>query len=263
MLRFDNIDTGKAFDWGKTSLDYAKYRDIYPNEFYQRLISLGLCTKGQNVLDLATGTGVIPRNMYHFGAKFTGVDISENQIEQAKILSNIASMDIDYIVSPAEDIDFPNNAFDVVMACQCFWYFDINKIAPFVNRVLNKNGKFAITYFNWIPSECEIAQKSEELVLKYNPYWSGCNYKRPNLETPEWCAEFFTVAEHITFDLAVPFTKESWNGRMKACRGIGASLLESEIASFSDEHIKLLDSIAPDRFDILHIAEILILEPIK
>lgn len=27
------IDGGKEFDWGKASLDYAKYRDIYPKEF--------------------------------------------------------------------------------------------------------------------------------------------------------------------------------------------------------------------------------------
>ena len=25
-----DIDNGKPFDWGKTSLDYAKFRDIYP-----------------------------------------------------------------------------------------------------------------------------------------------------------------------------------------------------------------------------------------
>ena len=34
----NNIDDGKAFDWGKTSLDYAKYRDIYPEEFYQYIL---------------------------------------------------------------------------------------------------------------------------------------------------------------------------------------------------------------------------------
>lgn len=27
-----DIDQGKDFDWGKTSKDYAKYRDIYPQE---------------------------------------------------------------------------------------------------------------------------------------------------------------------------------------------------------------------------------------
>ena len=32
-----SIDGGKAFDWGKTSADYAKFRDIYPREFYEKI----------------------------------------------------------------------------------------------------------------------------------------------------------------------------------------------------------------------------------
>lgn len=80
-MKNENIDGGKPFDWGRTSPDYAKYRDIYPREFYDKIISRGLCIKGQNVLDLGTGTGVLPRNLYCFGAKWTGVDISANQIE--------------------------------------------------------------------------------------------------------------------------------------------------------------------------------------
>lgn len=75
MQSLENIDNGKGFDWGRTSKDYAKYRDIYPEEFYERIIDLGLCTNGQSILDLGTGTGVLPRNMYKYGAKFTGADI--------------------------------------------------------------------------------------------------------------------------------------------------------------------------------------------
>lgn len=41
-----NIDHGKAFDWGKTSEDYAKYRDIYPKEFYAKLAELIARSKG-------------------------------------------------------------------------------------------------------------------------------------------------------------------------------------------------------------------------
>ncbi len=52
-----NIDGGKAFDWGKTSADYARFRDIYPQEFYDKIIKRGLCIKGQSVLDVGTGTG--------------------------------------------------------------------------------------------------------------------------------------------------------------------------------------------------------------
>ena len=84
-IRDDRIDEGKAFDWGKTSEAYAKYRDIYPEEFYRKVADRGLCVKGQRVLDLGTGTGVLPRNMYKFGAEWVGTDISPEQIEQAKL----------------------------------------------------------------------------------------------------------------------------------------------------------------------------------
>ena len=45
MIINKNIDGGKGFDWGRTSNDYAKFRDIYPDEFYQYLIKNGICTK--------------------------------------------------------------------------------------------------------------------------------------------------------------------------------------------------------------------------
>ena len=61
-IKDSNIDNGKVFDWGRTSHDYAKYRDIYPDEFYRRITDRGLCVSGQSVLDIGTGTGVIPRN---------------------------------------------------------------------------------------------------------------------------------------------------------------------------------------------------------
>ena len=47
MLKNQNIDHGKEFDWGNASKDYAKYRDIYPKEFYQKIVDLGLCIRGQ------------------------------------------------------------------------------------------------------------------------------------------------------------------------------------------------------------------------
>lgn len=117
-----NIDKCNAFVWGKTSRDYAKYRDIYPQKMYDKMLSWGLCTKEQKILDLGTGTGVLPRNMYKYGGDFVGTDISENQIEQAKQLSLDNNMDIEFFVSAAEDIDFPENTFDVVTAFTFFLF---------------------------------------------------------------------------------------------------------------------------------------------
>ena len=78
MEKYGHLDNGNALDYGKVSEDYAKYRDLYPDVFYQKIHELGLCGKGQWVLDLGTGTGVLPRHLAKYGAKFIGVDISEN-----------------------------------------------------------------------------------------------------------------------------------------------------------------------------------------
>ncbi len=50
---------------------------------------------------------------------------------------------------------------------------------------------------------------------------------------------------------------------MKACRGIGASLAETEIASWEQEHIRLLSAIAPAEFDISHYVAMAILKAKK
>ena len=86
-MQNQNFDHGKPFDWGKTSKSYAKYRDIYPEEFYERVYAAGIGLPGQEILDLGTGTGVLPRHMARYGAHFTGVDLSENQIAEARRLT--------------------------------------------------------------------------------------------------------------------------------------------------------------------------------
>lgn len=259
MIQNENIDGGKAFDWGLASADYAKYRDIYPEEFYKRIVDLGYCKDGQKVLDLGTGTGVLPRNMYQYGAKFIGTDISDNQIKYAKELSK--GLDIDYIVSSAEELDFPEKSFDVVTACQCFMYFDKEIIIPKIHRFLKDNGHFLILYMAWLPYESEIAKTSEDLVLKYNPSWTGAGMKRYTPSAQKWLMDLFEVSNTITYDIEVPFTRESWNGRMKACRGVDASLSPEKIKEFEREHLEYLSTV-PEEFSILHYATLLDLKRI-
>lgn len=253
-MQRDNIDGGKAFDWGRTSQDYARFRDIYPREFYERIVSRGLCVSGQRVLDIGTGTGVIPRNMREYGAKWTGVDISENQIEQARRLSE--GMDIEYYALPAEELDFPDETFDVITACQCFWYFEHETIAPKLHRMLKPNGKLLVLAMEWLPFEDDIARQSEELVLKYNAKWGGAGAVMQPIEIPELYYEQFKLVYSEEYRLDVRFTRESWNGRMKACRGVGASLSEEQIRNWEAEHKALLERIAPPEFDIHHYAAI-------
>ena len=254
MISDKNIDKGKAFDWGRTSEDYAKYRDVYPQQVYDRILSYGLCQKGQIVLDLGTGTGVLPRNMYRYGAKFIGTDIAENQINQARRLSEAQEMDIEYLISSVETLDFPENCFDVITAFTCFFYFDHDILMPKLKKWLKPDGHLLVGYLSWLPFEDKIAGESEKLILKYNPDWSGAGETRRPVFVPECYRKDFYKVHDDVIDMKIPFTRESWNGRMKACRGIGASLSESEICAFEKEHLAMLDSFGTDQFDILHYA---------
>ena len=89
-------------------------------------------------------------------------------------------------------------------------------------------------------------------MLKYNPNWSGAVETIHPIDIPDCYSESFELAYHEEFMLKVPFTRDSWNGRMKACRGIGASLTEKEVSMWEQEHKRLLEEIAPDVFDVLH-----------
>ena len=247
-----DIDKGKDFDWGKTSSDYAKYRDIYPQEFYDYILNLGLCKDGQTVLDLGTGTGVLPRNMYKYGAKWTGTDIAKNQIEQAKALAKEAGMDIDFYTLRAEEVSFPDNSFDVITACQCIWYFDHNITSENFARMLKPNGKFLILYMGWLPYEDPVAGKSEEIILKHNPDWTAYGDKVQPVWVPDQYSKHFTVLSHKEFRVDVPFSREGWHGRMRACRGVGASMSPEQVAAWDKEHKEMLEKNAPENFMVKH-----------
>lgn len=251
-IRDTRIDEGKAFDWGRTSADYAKYRDVYPEIFYEKLAGKGLGVKGQKVLDLGTGTGVLPRNMYRYGAEWIGTDISENQIGQARRLSAELGQTTEYLAVSAENVDFPDNTFDVITACQCFYYFDKEEVIPKLARMLKPEGRLVVLYMSWLPLEDQVAGASEELVLKYNPKWTGAGRTRYPVNVSEFVHKQFEVVSHEEYDVDVPFTREGWNGRVKACRGVGASLSPEEVALWEKEHMALLRQMTPEEFTVKH-----------
>ncbi len=141
-------------------------------------------------------------------------------------------------------------------------YFDKAIVPSKIHNILKPNGHLCILFMAWLPFESDIARKSEALMLKYNPKWTGCNMKRYPVKTPDWIADMFEVEHSIAFDVNVNFTRETWHGRMKACRVIGASSLsEDEIDKWEKEHLAYLNTVAED-FDIIHYVTILNLRKI-
>jgi len=217
---------------------------------YEKLYELGIGHKNQNILDLGTGTGVFPRAMYKYGAKFTGTDISKEQIEYAKELSK--DMDITYKVCPAESTGLNSNEYDVISAVQCFMYFDKEKLMPEIKRLLKKDGKIVLIWMAWLPYESKIAEETEKLVLKYNPKWTGGGNKRTDAKELYNLSGLMEIEKIISYTENLEFTYDTWTGRIRACRGVSAALPENVVQEFNNEHLELLKSLTEEPFEIIH-----------
>jgi hypothetical protein len=149
-------------------------------------------------------------------------------------------------------MNFDRSSFEVVTAAQAWIYFDTAVVIPKILRVLNHDGRLVLTHVQWLPQRDEIARETERLILRYNPDWTGAGYKgdiRPMLNSVK--GDFDLQTFHVMNEL-IKFTRESWRGRIRACRAIGASLDTTDVAHFDQDHAKLLEQIAPEKFGILH-----------
>ena len=244
-MKIEKIDNGNSFDWNLTSESYAKYRDIYPEILYDELRKLGVARDGSAWLDIGTGTGVLPKHLYNEKAEIFGVDIADEQIKYAREIAKANNWNIKYFACPAEKTGLEDNSFDAITAAQCFWYFDKEAIKSEIQRLLKPGGVFIKIYLTWTLDD-EIAYKSHMLIKEYNRNWTpGKSGSRDMFD------DLFPDRVTKEFECSLPFTRESWHGRMCACRGTLASMDEETFNRWSDAHMKMLSNY-PNKFDIKH-----------
>ncbi len=245
-------DGPNTIDWGKTSHDYSTYRPGPPLSFYQRLAALGVGLPGQRILDLGTGTGVLARQFAEQGSIVTGVDISAEQIAAARRLAAEQGLAVEFLVAPAEELPMQDGVFDIATANQCWLYFDKSKVIRELRRVLRPGGWLVTSHFCWLPRLDPIAKQTEELVLSFNPNWSAANWSGVIPACPKDAEPFFDVRAMFYYDEPIVFTREAWRGRIRACRGVGASMTPEEVSEFDTAHDAMLRRIAPETFTVLH-----------
>jgi len=256
------IDGGSLIDWGKTSGDYSTWRPNYPDRFFNTLSAFNVGLPGQSILDLGTGVGFLALSFAKRGCYVTGVDISAEQIAEARKRAQSLGVAAEFRVAPAEDTTLPAASFDVITASQSWLYFDKDRASREVKRLLKQHGLLVTSHFGWLPREDPVARASETLVLRHNPKWTGADWSGEIPFIPKWSAGYFKVTGMFAFDQAIPFTRESWRGRIRACRGVGATLTPEQIEAFDGEHDDLLRRIAPEVFTVLHRIDAHLFQPV-
>jgi SAM-dependent methyltransferase len=107
-------------------------------------------TQGQQVLDVACGTGNLAIPAARKGAKVTGVDIATNLLSQARHRAAAEGLKITFEEGDAEDLPFPNSEFDVVMSMFGAMFAPRpDRVASELARVCRRGGKIAMA--NWTP----------------------------------------------------------------------------------------------------------------
>lgn len=240
-MQLSHIDNGEFFDFGRTSENYGKYRDIYPKSMYNILKANGIGRMGQRILDLGSGTAVLPLNLADTGAEFIATDISKNQVEMGKSIVKSKNLkNIRFKVCSAEKTGFEHDTFDAVTAVQCFHYFDSLRVSEEISRILKPDGIFCKIFMDWLPYEDEIVNEMEQTVLTYNPKWNGYGFRRFEYTYPEWAKRHFIIDTIKSYNEYLVFNKEDWLGRILSCRGVGASLINEKLAQFEREYREIL-----------------------
>ena len=109
-------------------------------------------------------------------------------------------MEIDYQIGPAEKTGLPDASFDAITASQCWRYFNHEQAASEVTRLLRREGRLVTCHFCWLPGHDDIARRSESLVLKFNPQWSGEGFSGDVIRSWPKMEAFFDVLDFFVFN---------------------------------------------------------------
>jgi len=252
--------SGTGLNWDAASQDYARYRPGYPKSFFRLLRCLGLGLAGQRILDLGTGTGALAVPFAQQGARVTGLDLSQGQLAAARQAARRHGVRLTFRTGPAEATGLRAHSFDVISASMCWAYFDPKRVVPEVVRLLVPGGHLLIASLLWDAEAGEIERRTQALLSAFNP---KARRRRPAFEpAPRWAAGRFRLRTFHRFRTTLWFRPESWRGRIRASKWIGAALPAARAQAFDRELAALLARTAPPKFPIQHEVRLQIFAPV-
>ncbi|MGF1677061.1 MAG: class I SAM-dependent methyltransferase [Rivularia sp. (in: cyanobacteria)] len=137
--------------------EFFNKRNNYDSDFRHRLalalVEQILLKRGQNILDVATGTGIVAIAVAEIvgnQGKVVGVDISSTMLNQArKKIEEKGLHNIELIEADADYINFDDESFDAIFcSSSLMWLSNIPATLHKLYRFLKKGGAVAFSCFS-------------------------------------------------------------------------------------------------------------------
>jgi ubiquinone/menaquinone biosynthesis C-methylase UbiE len=117
--------------------------------FVSQLIQITPIPEGVKMLDLATGTGVIPRKVISTGLRRSpihGLDITRSMLVRArkKIIAEEIQHQVHLVCASAMEIPYVCESFDLVTCALATHHMDVRQLLAETSRVLHKGGMLSI-----------------------------------------------------------------------------------------------------------------------
>jgi ubiquinone/menaquinone biosynthesis C-methylase UbiE len=242
-------------DFGRRSADYVAYRPGPPPSFYEHLAERRALV-GADALDLGTGPGVAATELAVRGANVIGLDISPQQIAAAESVARARGVAdrCRFVVASAENTGLPDASIDLVLALQCWHWFQRERALAEAQRVLRPGGLMVLASFDYLPHRSAIAAATEALILRHNPTWPMAGFRGIYPERLEELQDGgFTDVVQLAYDHAQSFTHEAWRGRIRTCNGVGSgALTDEQVDAFDRELAAWLSAEVAEPFVIPH-----------
>ena len=112
--------------------------------------------------------------------------------------------------------------------------------------MLKPDGIFLKVYMSYM-KEDPITQDSNSIVKRINGSWSGASSALKDLSK-----HYFDDPHMEILEEELPFTRETWHGRMMASRGVMASMNSEQLELFDREPMAMLCEKYPENFTVRH-----------
>jgi SAM-dependent methyltransferase len=187
------------------------------------------------------------------GLTVTGIDIAPELLDVARGAARERGLTAQFREGRAEATGLASSSVDLATAGQCWWWFDGDAVIEEVRRVLVPGGRLIICDFSYLVLPGNVASRTEDLILEHNPGWPKAGWRGIH---PEQVAALdhggFQEVESFSYVVDVPFTHDTWRGRIRTCNGVGSALNDEQVERFDADLAELLTSEFPGGLTVAH-----------